>query len=90
MLELLVAGLCLGDWACSEAAKAYYASRPALRHFVVDARHTARDLVGETTMTTLLPLAAYAATGRSTVRLSKNCTLSTSRAETMVALTWTY
>jgi len=90
MLELLVASLCLGDYACSDAAKGYYASRPALRRFIVDTRHTVRDLVGETTMVVILPIASAAIKKQATVRLGRNTTLRVSEDDTTVSFAWTY
>lgn len=47
MLELLVAATCLsGDYECNTALKAYYSSRPLIRHQVKRVRNKAAELTG--------------------------------------------
>lgn len=50
MLELLVISMCLGDYACGEATKAYYYQTPAIKQ-------TARELKDDYVETVGRPLA---------------------------------
>lgn len=63
MLELLVASLCIGDFGCDKAFKAYYYERPRLKHLSREVRNKVVTQVGESVAYTVPALLA-AASGR--------------------------
>lgn len=71
-LEVLVIGLCLGGYKCSEASKAYYYQRPHIRAAYKQAKHKLEYLVGEN-VAYAVPIAILLARGRDArIKLSKN------------------
>jgi hypothetical protein len=63
MLEFLVASLCIGDYGCDKALKAYYYERPHIKAFTRSVKDTAERYAGES-ITYAVPALAAASLGR--------------------------
>jgi hypothetical protein len=73
--EILVASLCLGDWACSDALKAYYQYRPEIKEFKNQAKNVAERNLGEA-ITFIVPAAILATTSSTyQIRIYKDLSL---------------
>ncbi len=90
MLVLMVASLCLTNYGCDEALKAYYPSRPAIKQTVKQLKREAADLIGETTMVALLPVASLAAGSKVSFRLCRYVAASYKDGNYMVNLSYSF
>lgn len=82
LLEALVAGLCIGDYACDKAFKAYYYERPHLRALSKEVKKQAVAQVGEAVVYTVPAFMAAMAGHSYQVKLGKRWSIGQSRDET--------
>lgn len=84
MLELLVAGLCVGDFACNRAFEAYYQSRPGLRETVREHKAAVKHAVGGPVFAALPALGAIAGGHSVRIRLTHIAYLDLQSKETLI------
>lgn len=71
-LEFMVAALCLGDFECGQASKAYYYQRPQLRVMAKNVKSKVERVIGEQ-VAYAAPALMMASLGHSyQIRISKN------------------
>lgn len=84
MLELLVAGLCVGDYACDKAVHAYYQGKPVLQRKVKEHRKQAERYLPEALLYSAPAVIAVATKNKKSIRLYGPLYLSVGNGETVV------
>lgn len=78
MLELMVAGLCVGQYGCDKALSAYYHQAPAIQRMNKHAKMKAIEYVGKEIVFTLPVVYAAFSDKRYALRFTKNWSLAAS------------
>lgn len=88
MLEVLVAALCIGNFDCGNATKAYYYQNPHLKMKANEIRRDLNYYVGENVAYTSAALLAISLGHKAQIRLDRNWSLQYNKDASL--LKWAY
>lgn len=87
-LEVLVLSLCLGDYKCDQASKAYYYQRPHIRATAKSVKRDINYYVGENVAYTTGALILLSTGHKAQIKISRNFSLQW--AKDVQVLKWVY
>ena len=94
ILEATIISLCLGNYECNVAPRAYYLSKPEMRSWVKEKTKDIKEMVKATSyegeISTLAGFMFIAAGGRANLRLSKNIAVSVSQEQCILRFTYAF
>lgn len=83
-LEALVFSLCIGNFGCGEALRAYYYERPHIKYLEKKVKNKAIRIAGEETVFIVPALATMIVKKRFQMRINKNFSLGGNTEETLL------
>lgn len=94
LLEMMVIGLCTGNFRCDKASEAYYVQSASLQKLVKESEIKAKDVAGPVMVNYIMPVIApivFIGTGHdASVRLNKNWALEVSEHSSKLELRWSW